>query len=237
MYKTGRIFRSVMCIPRRAACFACARAPFRRRVSMKNWKKAAAAVISAAMLCTGSAVMYSPAGAAESAVSEYDWGTVRIGGGGFVSGIITGQKAMYARTDVGGAYRYDYEKREWVQLMDFVNDSDRGFLSIDALCIDPTDDNTIYVLAGCAYFSAERTAIFKAVSEGYRSFSKIAVIAKDGSTAYPCGICLQVMHEFMPDGVVVLEKDGRIVTYTLKDLLHLTNEEVFEFFGIALRIV
>ncbi len=133
---------------------------------MKNWKKAAAAVISAAMLCTGSAVMYSPAGAAESAVSEYDWGTVRIGGGGFVSGIITGQKAMYARTDVGGAYRYDYEKREWVQLMDFVNDSDRGFLSIDALCIDPTDDNTIYVLAGCAYFSAERTAVFKSTDGG-----------------------------------------------------------------------
>ena len=134
---------------------------------MKNWKKAAAAIVSLAMLCTSTAMLYTSAETTvTSAVSEYDWGTVRIGGGGFVSGIITGQKAMYARTDVGGAYRYDYEKREWVQLMDFVNDSDRGFLSIDALCLDPTDDDTIYLLAGCAYFSAERTAIFKSTDGG-----------------------------------------------------------------------
>ncbi len=103
---------------------------------------------------------------AESIASDYEWGTMKIGGGGFVSGIVTGQKAMYARTDVGGAYRYDYDKREWVQLMDFVTDEDRGFLSIDAMCIDPTDDNTIYLLAGCAYFSSERTAIFKSTDGG-----------------------------------------------------------------------
>ncbi|MBQ4058132.1 MAG: cytidine deaminase [Lachnospiraceae bacterium] len=76
-------------------------------------------------------------------------------------------------------------------------------------------ENASYGATNCA----ERTAIFKAVSEGYRSFSKIAVIAKDGSTAYPCGICLQVMQEFMPDGFVILEQDDKIVTYSLKELL------------------
>lgn len=76
-------------------------------------------------------------------------------------------------------------------------------------------ENASYGATNCA----ERTAIFKAVSEGYRSFSKIAVVTKNGSTAYPCGICLQVMQEFMPDGMVVLEKDDTIVTYTLKELL------------------
>ena len=76
-------------------------------------------------------------------------------------------------------------------------------------------ENASYGATNCA----ERTAIFKAVSEGYRTFSKIAVIARDGSTAYPCGICLQVMQEFMPNGVVVLEQDGEIVSYTLKELL------------------
>ncbi len=104
--------------------------------------------------------------AAEDITNQMNWDAVKIGGGGFVSGIITGQNAMYARTDVGGAYRYDYDKMEWVQLMDFVNDTDRGFLSIDALCIDPTDDDTIYLLAGCAYFSSERTAIFKSTDGG-----------------------------------------------------------------------
>lgn len=76
-------------------------------------------------------------------------------------------------------------------------------------------ENASYGATNCA----ERTAIFKAVSEGYRTFSKVAVIAKDGSTAYPCGICLQVMQEFMPDGIIVLEKENAIVTYTLKELL------------------
>lgn len=66
---------------------------------------------------------------------------------------------------------------------------------------------------------AERTAIFKAVSEGKREFTKIAVVAKDNSTAYPCGICLQVMNEFMPEGEILLEKENQIVSFSLKELL------------------
>lgn len=108
---------------------------------------------------------------AASTEDSYTWDSVKIGGGGFVSGIVTGKKAMYARTDVGGAYRYDYDKKEWIQLMDFVNEEDRGYLSIDAICIDPNDDDTIYLLAGCAYFSSERTAIFKS-TDGGRTFTE-----------------------------------------------------------------
>lgn len=76
-------------------------------------------------------------------------------------------------------------------------------------------ENASYGATNCA----ERTAIFKAVSEGYRSFIKIAVVAKNGATAYPCGICLQVMQEFMPNGYVVLEQDGGMISYSLKELL------------------
>lgn len=76
-------------------------------------------------------------------------------------------------------------------------------------------ENASYGATNCA----ERTAIFKAVSEGYRKFDKIAVAAKDGSTAYPCGICLQVMNEFMPNGTVILEKDNECTEYSVKSLL------------------
>lgn len=137
-----------------------------------NWKKWIAAVSAAAVLSGGITLpnFMKPAlsvnAASESIADQTEVGTLAIGGGGFVSGIVTGKHAMYARTDVGGAYRYDYEKEEWIQLMDFVNEEDRGFLSIDAICIDPNDDNTIYLLAGCAYFSAERTAIFKSTDGG-----------------------------------------------------------------------
>ncbi len=76
-------------------------------------------------------------------------------------------------------------------------------------------ENASYGATNCA----ERTAIFKAVSEGERDFDKIAVAAKDGSCSYPCGICLQVMHEFMKDGTVILEQNGELAAYTVNDLL------------------
>lgn len=76
-------------------------------------------------------------------------------------------------------------------------------------------ENASYGATNCA----ERTAIFKAVSEGERNFKKIAVASKVGTIAYPCGVCLQVINEFMPEGVVILENEGKIITYTLKELL------------------
>ena len=76
-------------------------------------------------------------------------------------------------------------------------------------------ENASYGATNCA----ERTAIFKAVSEGQREFLKIAVIAGDGSTAYPCGICLQVMNEFMPEAEILLEENGAIKKFSLKELL------------------
>jgi len=49
---------------------------------------------------------------------------------------------------------------------------------------------------------AERVAIFKAVSEGERDFEAIAVVTLNGGS--PCGVCRQVMGEFMLDGTVII---------------------------------
>ena len=71
---------------------------------------------------------------------------------------------------------------------------------------------------------AERTAIFKAVSEGKREFAAIAVCGgKDGviSGAFPpCGVCRQVLREFCSgDFTVYLVTDAGFDTVTLADLL------------------
>lgn len=58
-----------------------------------------------------------------------------------------------------------------------------------------------------ATICAERTALTKAVSEGVREFEKIAIVASSGDYAAPCGICRQVLYEFMPDGTVILDSD------------------------------
>lgn len=77
-------------------------------------------------------------------------------------------------------------------------------------------ENASYGATNCA----ERTAIFKAVSEGCREFEKIAIAASSGDYAAPCGICRQVLFEFMPDGKVILDSDEKgMVTYTVRELL------------------
>ena len=149
---------------------------------MMHFKSTLAVLTAGCLLCTaaaipsaqGTASLTAQAATSDSIENQMDWGTVEIGGGGFVSGIITGKKIMLARTDVGGAYKYNYETKRWEQLMAFLNEEDRGMLSVDAFCIDPTDDNTFYLLAGCAYFSDARTEIFK-TTDGGETFTRIDV--------------------------------------------------------------
>jgi len=76
---------------------------------------------------------------------------------------------------------------------------------------------------------AERTAFFKAVSEGEREFAAIAVTGarkdaepQDYGWAYPCGVCRQVMMEFCdPDAfrIIVARTPGEYQAHTLRDLL------------------
>lgn len=71
---------------------------------------------------------------------------------------------------------------------------------------------------------AERTAIFKAVSEGERQFEAIAIVGgrKDeaGGFCAPCGVCRQVMAEFCSkDFKIVLGDENSCKVYTLDELL------------------
>ena len=138
-------------------------------------RQTVAALAALALLGTSVPFAETASAAATKDISDtMTWGTLRIGGGGFVSGIVTGKKVMYARTDVGGAYRYNYDTEAWEQLFGFITDADRGLLSVDAMAVDPTDDNTVYFLCGCAYFSAEKTVIFK-TTDGGKTFKEINV--------------------------------------------------------------
>ncbi|MHB8927886.1 MAG: cytidine deaminase [Bacillota bacterium] len=79
-------------------------------------------------------------------------------------------------------------------------------------------ENAAYGPTNCA----ERTAVFKAVSEGDREFSAIAVTGGGEGFPYPCGVCRQVLSEFArPDLRVVMANvdTGEAVIATLADLL------------------
>lgn len=77
-------------------------------------------------------------------------------------------------------------------------------------------ENASYGATNCA----ERTAVFKAVSEGVREFEKIAVVASSGDYAAPCGICRQVLFEFMPHGTVILDSEEKgMKCFSVEELL------------------
>lgn len=79
-------------------------------------------------------------------------------------------------------------------------------------------ENAAYSPTNCA----ERTAFFKAVSEGERKFTAIAIAGDTNDYLYPCGVCRQVMSEFCSlDSFVVIcvKNEQSYRTFTLKDLL------------------
>ena len=88
------------------------------------------------------------------------------------------------------------------------------------------EDGTVYT--GCnienagysATVCAERTAVFKAVSEGHRRFKRIVVAGRSDSPCVPCGECRQVLSEFAPElEVICLDKSGNELALSLADLL------------------
>lgn len=78
-------------------------------------------------------------------------------------------------------------------------------------------ENVSFGLTNCG----ERTAIFKAVSEGQKEFSEIAIFGKTKKPISPCGACRQVMAEFFnPQAkVTLISQDGKTVVTTVGDLL------------------
>lgn len=88
-------------------------------------------------------------------------------------------------------------------------------------------ENAAYSPGNCA----ERTAVFKAVSEGKRRFTAIAVVgAKEGEVpgqdtiCSPCGVCRQVLREFCEENTfhVYMTNGKKLLSYTLEELLPLS---------------
>ena len=72
---------------------------------------------------------------------------------------------------------------------------------------------------GCT-ICAERTAIFKAVSEGHRDFVRIVIAGRSEDYCVPCGSCRQVMMEFAPEmEVICLNGRGQAKSFRLRELL------------------
>lgn len=77
-------------------------------------------------------------------------------------------------------------------------------------------ENASYGLTMCA----ERVAIFKAISEGKKDFTRICVVADTDDLTPPCGACRQIIWEFCGDAEVLMANlQGKIETFQMRELL------------------
>lgn len=76
-------------------------------------------------------------------------------------------------------------------------------------------ENSSFGATNCA----ERTAIFKAISEGERNFVKMAIVSSEDIFTYPCGICRQVISELAGQIELIFEKNGEILVLSVNDVL------------------
>ncbi|WP_329261117.1 cellulose binding domain-containing protein [Streptomyces sp. NBC_01478] len=85
------------------------------------------------------------------AADTYTWHNARIDGGGFVPGIVFNRKEKnlaYARTDIGGAYRWQESTKTWTPLLDSVGWDEWGHTGVVSLASDSVDPNKVYAAVG-----------------------------------------------------------------------------------------
>ncbi|MGW2408435.1 RICIN domain-containing protein [Streptomyces sp. NPDC001739] len=85
------------------------------------------------------------------AAGPYAWKNAQVTGGGYVTGLVFNPREkglLYARTDMGGAYRWDTGAEQWIPLTDWIGEKDWNLLGIDSLATDPVDPNRLYLGTG-----------------------------------------------------------------------------------------
>ena len=105
---------------------------------------------------------------------EFTWQSLPLGGGGFLTGIVThpAQKDLiYARTDVGGVYKYqpptsENERPYWQQLMNWIPVENMQLWSCDGIALNPFNVNEVYALLGQYLWNDFPSGVYKSDDQG-----------------------------------------------------------------------
>jgi xyloglucan-specific exo-beta-1,4-glucanase len=83
--------------------------------------------------------------------AAYSWDNVEINGGGFVPSIVFNRSEpnlVYARTDIGGAYRWNEQNQEWIPLLDHFGNDNWGYSGVASIATDPVNPDNVYAAVG-----------------------------------------------------------------------------------------
>lgn len=120
---------------------------------------------------------------AQKSTTRYQWHSVPISGGGFVSGIVfhpTSPGVRYCRTDMGGAYRWNDTYRAWEPLLDWLSYEDRNLMGVESIALDPA--NPDFLLLACGTYThskAPNGAILRSFDRG-KTFERVDMPFKFG---------------------------------------------------------
>ena len=114
----------------------------------------------------------------------FRWGHVEMVGGGFVTGIVghpLDSSIRYARTDIGGTYRWNPKTKRWVPLMEFLNDAQFNYIGTEAIGLDPNNTQALYIAAGTYTESFEGPGAMLVSQDQGRHFTIVPLPIKLGS--------------------------------------------------------
>ncbi|MEV8316614.1 xyloglucanase [Streptomyces sp. NPDC059900] len=122
--------------------------------------------------------------AREKTRAAYTWKNVRIDGGGFVPGIVfnrTEKNLAYARTDIGGAYRWQEKSRSWTPLLDSVGWDDWGHTGVVSIASDTVEPDKVYAAVGTYTndWDPQKGAVLRSADRG-RTWKKTGLPFKLG---------------------------------------------------------
>jgi len=162
----------------------------------------AAFLFGAPTLPVAQAATDTPAGLADNAqpktVSAPSWSTLPLGGGGYVTGLVSDPTGadIYGRSDCGGAFKWNAAKAQWDSITDtIVPTSDvnsNAAMSISSIAVDPNQPNQLYVAVGDFVWAAIH-GIFSSNDKGAHWTQINSSIIMNGQGAFrTCGERLQV---------------------------------------------
>jgi hypothetical protein len=171
---------------RAALCHKNARIGPKGRSFMQSKGPSASWFAKSGVLLLALLALFRPSAVSAQGYSPYNFQNVVIGGGGgFIPGIVfsTSQPGLvYARTDIGGAYRFDQGSGRWIPLLDWIGFPDWNFSGVESIAIDPLDPQRVYLAVGTYTneWTTENGAILRSENQGH-TFTRFDLPFKVGS--------------------------------------------------------